>query len=178
MVTIHARTHVQLRLSCRQLLLKVQRRLRFTMQHVHSHAENLGNECADHAAALGAYGLVSYHDLSTRWARHSFDSVSRIDICHNFGDVWEKLRDIRTECESASWPDQELALCFTLCYRLSCPFRDARRTQSSNLLTRRRSASALTRTSSLLVPKVPVARRYFPAKFHWQRIQRISRHEV
>ena len=55
--TIHARTHVQLGLSCQQLLLKVQHRLRFTMQHVHSNAENLGNECADHAAALGAIWL-------------------------------------------------------------------------------------------------------------------------
>ena len=57
--TIHARMHVQLGLSWQQLLLNVQRRQRFTMQHVHSHAENLGNECADHAAALGAFGLVS-----------------------------------------------------------------------------------------------------------------------
>ena len=42
--TILARTHVQLGLSCQQLLLKVQHRLRFTMQHICSHAENLGNE--------------------------------------------------------------------------------------------------------------------------------------
>ena len=54
--TILARTHVQLRLSCQQLLLKVQHRLRFTMQDGYSHAENLGNECADHSAALGAFG--------------------------------------------------------------------------------------------------------------------------
>ena len=55
--TIHARTHVELGLSCEQLLLKIQLRLRFAMQHVHSHAENLGNEYADHAAALGTFGL-------------------------------------------------------------------------------------------------------------------------
>ena len=100
--TIHARTHVQLGLSCQQLLLKVPRRLRFTMQHVCSHVENLGNECADHAAALGAFGLVSHHKLSTHWTRHSFDSVSCFDICHNLGDVLEKLRDIRTGRVSAS----------------------------------------------------------------------------
>ena len=88
--TNHARTHVQLGSSCQQLLLKVQHRLQFTMQHVYSHAENLGNECADHAVALGAFGLVSNHNLSTRWARHSFDSVSCFDICHNLGDVLEK----------------------------------------------------------------------------------------
>ena len=54
--TMLARTHVQVGLSC-QLVLKVQHRLRFTIRHVHSHAENLGNECADHAAALGAFWL-------------------------------------------------------------------------------------------------------------------------
>ena len=64
------------------------------MQLVYSHAENLGNECADHAAALGAFGLVSKHNLSTRWALHSFDSVSCFATCHNLGDVSEKLRDI------------------------------------------------------------------------------------
>ena len=92
--TIHARSHVQLGLSCQQILLKIQRRLRYTMQLVYSHAENLGNECADHAAALGAFGLVSNHNLSTRGARHSFDSVSCFATCHNLGDVSEKLRDI------------------------------------------------------------------------------------
>ena len=95
--TIHARTHVQLGLSCQQLLLNVQHRLRFTMQHVHSHAENLGNECSDHAAALGAFGLVSNHNFSTRWAYPSFDSNLCYAICHNLGDVLEKLRDIRTD---------------------------------------------------------------------------------
>ena len=100
--TILARTHVQLGLSCQQLLLRVQHRLRFTMQHVKSHSENLGNECADHAAALGAFGFVSNHNLSTRWTRHSFDSASCFATCHNIGDVLEKLRDIRTEHVSAS----------------------------------------------------------------------------
>ena len=85
--TILAGTHVQLGLSCQQFLLKVQHRPRFAMQHVYSHAENLGNECADHAAALGAFGLVSKQNLSTRWARHSFV---------------EKLRDVRMEHVSDS----------------------------------------------------------------------------
>ena len=52
--TNQAHTHVQLALSCQQSLLKVQHRLRFTMQHVCGHTGNLGNECADHTAALGA----------------------------------------------------------------------------------------------------------------------------
>ena len=88
--TILARTHVQLGFSCQQLLLKVHHRLRFIMQDVCSHAENLGNECADHAAALGAFDLVSNHNLSTRWARDSFDSASCFATCQNLGDVFEK----------------------------------------------------------------------------------------
>ena len=49
------------RSPAKQLLLKVQHRLRITMQYVYGHAGNLGNECADHAAALGTFGLVSNH---------------------------------------------------------------------------------------------------------------------
>ena len=100
--TIQARTHVQLGLSCQRLLLKVQHRLRFTMQHVHGHAENLGNECADHAAALGAFGFVSKHNLSTRWARHSFESTSCFATCHNLEYVLDKLGEIRADNISAS----------------------------------------------------------------------------
>ena len=43
-------------------MLKVQHKLRLTMQHVYGHTGNLGNECADHAAALGTLGLVSSHN--------------------------------------------------------------------------------------------------------------------
>ena len=49
--TVH--THVQLALACQQSMLSVQHVLRLTMQHVYGHTGNLGNECADHAAALG-----------------------------------------------------------------------------------------------------------------------------
>ena len=55
--TIQARTHVQLALACQQSLIHAQRRLRLTMQHVYGHSGNLGNECADHAAALGTLDL-------------------------------------------------------------------------------------------------------------------------
>ena len=36
-------------LTSQRLLLQVQLRLRITVQHIYSHAQNLGNECADHA---------------------------------------------------------------------------------------------------------------------------------
>ena len=88
--TVQARTHVQLALACQQSMLKVQQRLRLTMQHT----GNLGNDCADHAAALGALGLVSNHNLSARWIRHNFDTAACFGSCNNIGDVLEKLHDI------------------------------------------------------------------------------------
>ena len=59
--TIQARTHVQLALACQRSMLCAQHRLRFTVQH--GHTGDLGNECADHAAALGSLGLIPsrYH---------------------------------------------------------------------------------------------------------------------
>ena len=67
------------------------------MQHVYGHTGNLGNECADHAAALGTFGLESNQNLSTRWARHSFDTAACFSSCDYIGDVLVKLHDIGTE---------------------------------------------------------------------------------
>ena len=50
--TIQSRANVSLGLTCQRLQLEIQLRLRFTLQHIYSHAQNLGNEYADHAAAL------------------------------------------------------------------------------------------------------------------------------
>ena len=98
--TIQARTNVQLGLSRHQSLLNVQHKLRFTMQEVYHHAENLGNECADHAAALSAFNSVSndnFHMMgaSLLWF-HCFAT------CPTLGDVLEKSREIRTEHICAS----------------------------------------------------------------------------
>ena len=51
--TVQSRANVTLGLTCQGLLLQILLRLRFTLQHIYSHAQNSGNECADHAAALG-----------------------------------------------------------------------------------------------------------------------------
>ena len=67
------------------------------MQHVYSRTGNLGNECADHAAALGTFGLVSSQNLSTRWAHPTFDTAACFASCNNIGDVLEKLHDIKAE---------------------------------------------------------------------------------
>ena len=68
----------------------------FTVQHIYSHAQNLGNECADHAAALGTYGLTSNHNTRTRWTRSSFDSNSLFARCDNLDDALQVLRNART----------------------------------------------------------------------------------
>ena len=100
--TIQARTNIQLGLPCQRLLLRVQLTLRFTMQHVYRHAQNIGKECADHAAAPGSFGLVSSQNTQTRWTLPSFDSNYVFATCQNLDDVLQKLRDIRTARASAS----------------------------------------------------------------------------
>ena len=60
--TIQARAHVQLALACQRSMICAQHKLRLTMQHVYGHSGNLGNECADHAAALRTFGLNSSHN--------------------------------------------------------------------------------------------------------------------
>ena len=94
--TVQGRTHVQLAFSCQQSLIHAQRRLRFTMQHVYGHGGNLGNECADHAAALGTFGLISTHNVATRWTRQHFDASVCFDGCNNISEILERLQHIRT----------------------------------------------------------------------------------
>ena len=95
--------------SWQQLLLKVLPRLRFTVQHVYSHAE-----CADHAAALGA--LASCRTITFPHAAYpSFDSNLCFAICHNLGDVLENYVTLEQTCISFPAPDQELELGSTLC---------------------------------------------------------------
>ena len=96
LVTIQARTHVQLALACQQSMIRVQHRLRLTMQHVYGHGGNLGNECADHAAAHGTFGLISSHNVATRWIRHNFDTSVCFDGCKDISEILERLQHIRT----------------------------------------------------------------------------------
>ena len=94
--TIQARTHVQLALACQNCLFRAQHRLRLTMQHVYGHGGTLGNECADHAAALGTFGLISNHNDTRRWTRHNFDTSVCVDGCNNISEILERLQHIRT----------------------------------------------------------------------------------
>ena len=82
-----ARTHVQLALACEQSLIHAQRRLRHTMQHVYGHSGNLGNKFADHTAALDTFGLISNHNVATRWIHHNFDTSVRFRGCNNISQV-------------------------------------------------------------------------------------------
>ena len=87
--TIQARTHVQLALACQRSMICAQHKLRLTMQHVHGHTGNLGNECADHAAALGTFGLTSSHNVATHWIHNNFDASVRFDGCNNITEILE-----------------------------------------------------------------------------------------
>ena len=98
--TIQARTHVQLALACQRSMMFAQRKLRLTMQHVYGHGGNLGNECADHAAALGTFGLTSNHNVATRWIHHKFDASACFDGCNNITGILERLQHIGTDATS------------------------------------------------------------------------------
>ena len=100
--TIQARTHVQLALACQRSMIFAQSKLRLTMQHVYCHSGNLGNECADHAAALGTFGLTSSRNVATRWIRHNLDAFASFDGCHNITEILERLQRNRTDAASLS----------------------------------------------------------------------------
>ena len=100
--TIQARTHVQLAQACQQSMIRAQHKLRLTMEHVYGHGGNLGNECADHAAAFGTFGLTSNHNVITRWNHHNVDAVACFDGCHNSNDILERLQRIRMKVVSLS----------------------------------------------------------------------------
>ena len=53
-------------------------RLRLTVQHLYGHRGNPGNECADHAAALGTFGLTSNQNVATRWIHHNISTHPRV----------------------------------------------------------------------------------------------------
>ena len=99
--TIQARTYAQLALACQQSLIRAQHRLRLTIQHVYGHGGNLGNECTDHAAALGTFGLISGHNVATRWIRHNFDVSVCFHGCNNISEVLERLQRIRTNATTS-----------------------------------------------------------------------------
>ena len=86
--TIQARTHVQLALACQRSMICAQHKLRLTMQHVYGHSGNLGDECADHATALGTFGLTSNHNVATRWIHNNFDASVCFDGCKNIAKSW------------------------------------------------------------------------------------------
>ena len=82
------------------------------MQHVYGHSGNLVNECADHAAALGTFGLISNHNVATRWTRHNFDHSACVDGCNNISEILERLQHIR-KCNDVS-PGQGMAMVFLI----------------------------------------------------------------
>ena len=97
--TIQVRTHVHLAFARQQSLIRAQRRLRLTMQHVCGHSGTLGHECADHAAALGTFGLISYHNVATRLIHHNLDACVFVG-CDNISEFLERLQHIRTDATS------------------------------------------------------------------------------
>ena len=93
--TVQSRANVSLGLTCQRVLLQIQLRLRFTVQHIYSHAQNSWNECADRAAALGTFGPASSRNIRTRWTHSSFDSTSLFAPCDNLDDALQVSRNAK-----------------------------------------------------------------------------------
>ena len=45
------------------------------------------NECSDHAAALGHFGLNSHQNVNTRWVRPSVESATLLGACGSMDDL-------------------------------------------------------------------------------------------
>ena len=67
------------------------------------HHDSQYDESADHAAALGTFGLTSGHIDATRWI-HNFDASVCFDGGHNINEVLERLQHIR--CDATSIPQK------------------------------------------------------------------------
>ena len=70
------------------------------MQHVYGHGGNLGDECAEHAASLGAFGLPFGHNVATRWIRNNLDASVCFDGFNNISEVLERLQHMRNDATS------------------------------------------------------------------------------
>ena len=90
-------------------MIRAQHRLRLNMQQVSGHGGNLGNECADHAAVLGTFGLISSNNVATRWLRRNFDTSVCFDGCNNNSETLERLQHISNKSSDFT-PGQGLAL--------------------------------------------------------------------
>ena len=114
---IQTRTNVPLGWTGQQLLLQAQLRLRITVQHVYGHGQNVGNECLDHAAALGALGRISNQNINTRWVCPSFDSTTLLGPSGNTDEMLHVLRKVRRmHTPVARGSVQKLEECLLPCF--------------------------------------------------------------
>ena len=91
----HARkNNVRLAGFGRHLFLQAQLRVFLTLLHVYSHGSNAGKECADHAAALGALGLVSKHIFVERWSPPRFNTTALLGNKSDLADIEPHFRNL------------------------------------------------------------------------------------
>ena len=67
------------------LLLQAQLRIRITL--CHSHGGNVGHECVDHAAALGALRFIASDNGSTRWLHPLLNTANLVRECNNLDEI-------------------------------------------------------------------------------------------
>ena len=84
------------------------------MQYVCGHSENLGNECADHAAAHSTFGLTSSYNVATRWIHHNFESVAcfLVAVTTSMKFFWNDYNE--SEWRLCQFPKLEASIVFII----------------------------------------------------------------
>ena len=85
-------------MTSQQPLPQPQVRMRITIQHVHIHGHNVGNECTDHAAALGALGFL-YFLTKTFTPVGATLPLTRL-LCSMRVKIWKIFSKYLTRCVS------------------------------------------------------------------------------
>ena len=89
--TLQSRANVPLGLTSQRLLPQVRLKLRITVQHVCSHAQNLGNECAGIRCRLNS----EHTHTHTRWVHSPFNSFTLFAACGDLDEALQVLRNAR-----------------------------------------------------------------------------------
>ena len=76
--------------------------------------QHVENECADHAAALGALCFISSQNTNTRWVRPSFGSATLLGACGNMDEFFTRLEKDAHACPTGSV--QKLVKCPVPCF--------------------------------------------------------------
>ena len=80
--TAHAKKNLSLARTCNELFLRLTCNFHVSAHHVHGHARNTVNECADAAASLGMRGFVSVNNFRVFWPERGLFGQRLVEFHH------------------------------------------------------------------------------------------------